>query len=152
VYAGLIDGSERADVRLAPGRYAYVHVISGEVRVNGTALQQWGRGARPPRVHASPSPTGTTRKCCSSTAPARAPGGMRAAVVGVLFLTGLLLAQSGAGRRSDERHRRSSAAVAPEVMARDGRGRVTVRASPADGATRHRRQPLGSRLRNHPVR
>ncbi len=45
VYAGLIDGAERAEVSLAEGRYAYVHVIRGDVRVNGTALQS-GDGAR----------------------------------------------------------------------------------------------------------
>jgi|CXWL01.1.fsa_nt_gi redox-sensitive bicupin YhaK (pirin superfamily) len=45
VYAGLIDGSERAEVGLAPGRYAYVHVVRGDVRVNGTPLKS-GDGAR----------------------------------------------------------------------------------------------------------
>lgn len=45
VYAGLIDGSERAAVDLAAGRYAYVHVIRGDVSVNGTPLRS-GDGAR----------------------------------------------------------------------------------------------------------
>jgi redox-sensitive bicupin YhaK (pirin superfamily) len=45
VYAGLIDGSERADITLAPGRYAYVHVIRGDVTVNGTPFRA-GDGAR----------------------------------------------------------------------------------------------------------
>jgi redox-sensitive bicupin YhaK (pirin superfamily) len=45
VYAGLIDGSERAEVTLAEGRYAYVHVIRGELDVNGTRLSA-GDGAR----------------------------------------------------------------------------------------------------------
>ena len=45
VYAGLLDGNERAHVDLAPGRYAYIHVIRGAVSVNGTALAD-GDGAR----------------------------------------------------------------------------------------------------------
>ena len=35
VYAGLFDGAERAEQRLAPGRKGYVHVARGEVSVNG---------------------------------------------------------------------------------------------------------------------
>ncbi len=45
VYAGLIHGSERADVQLGPLRYGYVHVIRGQVTVNGTRLTD-GDGAR----------------------------------------------------------------------------------------------------------
>jgi redox-sensitive bicupin YhaK (pirin superfamily) len=45
VYAGLVDGAERAEVSLAPGRYAYVHIIRGQVNVNGTTLEA-GDGAR----------------------------------------------------------------------------------------------------------
>lgn len=45
VYAGCFDGAERADLPLAEGRYAYVHVVRGEVTVNGTRLHD-GDGAR----------------------------------------------------------------------------------------------------------
>ena len=45
VYAALLDGAEQAHVDLAPGRYAYVHVIRGRVTVNGTPLED-GDGAR----------------------------------------------------------------------------------------------------------
>lgn len=45
VYAGCFDGAERAELPLAEGRYAYVHLIRGEVTVNGTRLQE-GDGAR----------------------------------------------------------------------------------------------------------
>jgi redox-sensitive bicupin YhaK (pirin superfamily) len=38
VYAGRFDGTERADLELAAGRRAYVHVARGEVHVNGAAL------------------------------------------------------------------------------------------------------------------
>jgi quercetin 2,3-dioxygenase len=38
VYAGLFDGTERAEHRLAQGRAAYVHVVRGDVDVNGEAL------------------------------------------------------------------------------------------------------------------
>ena len=38
VYAGLFDADERAELALAPGRRAYVHVARGEVTVNGKAL------------------------------------------------------------------------------------------------------------------
>ena len=38
LYAGLLDGDERAALALAPGRLGYVHVARGEVRVNGQAL------------------------------------------------------------------------------------------------------------------
>ena len=37
--------AERADLPLAEGRYAYVHVVRGEVTVNGTRLHD-GDGAR----------------------------------------------------------------------------------------------------------
>jgi len=39
VYAGLFDADERAELALAPGRRAYVHVARGEVTVNGKALR-----------------------------------------------------------------------------------------------------------------
>jgi len=38
VYGGLFDGAERADLELAPGRRAYVHVARGAVHVNGVEL------------------------------------------------------------------------------------------------------------------
>ena len=39
VYSGLFDGAERADLELAPGRRAYVHVARGIVHVNGVELE-----------------------------------------------------------------------------------------------------------------
>lgn len=45
VYAGFFDGAEGAELGLGPGRYAYVHVIRGQVTVNGTRLDD-GDGAR----------------------------------------------------------------------------------------------------------
>lgn len=39
LYAGLFDNGERAELELAPGRRAYVHVARGEVSVNSTALR-----------------------------------------------------------------------------------------------------------------
>jgi len=38
LYAGLLDGQEGAELALAPGRLAYVHVVRGAVSVNGTRL------------------------------------------------------------------------------------------------------------------
>lgn len=38
MYAGLIDGAERASLALDPQRQAYVHVVRGEVAVNGKPL------------------------------------------------------------------------------------------------------------------
>ncbi len=38
LYAGLFDGEERATLALGPARRSYVHVVRGEVRVNGVAL------------------------------------------------------------------------------------------------------------------
>jgi redox-sensitive bicupin YhaK (pirin superfamily) len=38
VYAGLFDGSERFSLALAPVRKGYVHVVRGEVEVNGKRL------------------------------------------------------------------------------------------------------------------
>jgi quercetin 2,3-dioxygenase len=38
VYAGLFHGAETATLALAPGRKAYVHVASGSIDANGTAL------------------------------------------------------------------------------------------------------------------
>lgn len=45
VYAGLLDGDERATIRLTGARYAYVHVIGGAVAANGQRLAE-GDGAR----------------------------------------------------------------------------------------------------------
>ena len=39
MYAGLIDGAERAELALEPKRLAYVHLVRGEARINGQALQ-----------------------------------------------------------------------------------------------------------------
>lgn len=39
VYAGLFDGSEKAELEVGPGRRVYVHVARGGVTVNGTALK-----------------------------------------------------------------------------------------------------------------
>jgi redox-sensitive bicupin YhaK (pirin superfamily) len=38
LYAGLIDGAERASLELVPGRHTYVHVVRGAVAVNDAAL------------------------------------------------------------------------------------------------------------------
>ena len=38
LYAGLLDKGERAELSLAPGRHAWVHVARGAVLVNGKAL------------------------------------------------------------------------------------------------------------------
>ena len=40
VYAGLFDGSEAATLPLDPARKAYVHVVRGELAVNGEILQK----------------------------------------------------------------------------------------------------------------
>ncbi|SDD59544.1 pirin family protein [Paraburkholderia lycopersici] len=45
IFAGLLDGEERATYPLANDRYAYVHVASGSVKLNGTRLVE-GDGAR----------------------------------------------------------------------------------------------------------
>ncbi|MGD9946531.1 MAG: pirin family protein [Burkholderiaceae bacterium] len=45
VYAGLFDGSEQADLQLADGRYAYVHVARGSIKLNGELLNE-GDGVR----------------------------------------------------------------------------------------------------------
>ena len=45
VYAGLFDGDERHVLQLPQDRYAYVHVASGSVEVNGERLGE-GDGAR----------------------------------------------------------------------------------------------------------
>jgi redox-sensitive bicupin YhaK (pirin superfamily) len=45
VYAGLFDGDERQVLQLPQDRYAYVHVASGSVEVNGERLGE-GDGAR----------------------------------------------------------------------------------------------------------
>ncbi|HEY0954800.1 MAG TPA: pirin family protein [Roseateles sp.] len=38
LYAGLFDGAEAAEVDLAPGRLAYIHVVRGSLNVNGQDL------------------------------------------------------------------------------------------------------------------
>jgi redox-sensitive bicupin YhaK (pirin superfamily) len=38
LYAGLFDGAERAELRIAKGRRGYVHVARGKLRVNGHEL------------------------------------------------------------------------------------------------------------------
>jgi redox-sensitive bicupin YhaK (pirin superfamily) len=38
IYAGLFDGAERADLRIARGRRVYVHLVRGKLSVNGTQL------------------------------------------------------------------------------------------------------------------
>jgi redox-sensitive bicupin YhaK (pirin superfamily) len=38
VYAGLFDGDESAELRVDPGRRLYVHLASGQLRVNGESL------------------------------------------------------------------------------------------------------------------
>jgi quercetin 2,3-dioxygenase len=39
VYAGLFDGPEHAELRVAPGRLVYVHVARGRIAANGEALE-----------------------------------------------------------------------------------------------------------------
>jgi redox-sensitive bicupin YhaK (pirin superfamily) len=39
LYAGLLDGEEKASLALNPARKAYVHLIRGELHVNGQALK-----------------------------------------------------------------------------------------------------------------
>ena len=39
VYAGLLDGEEQAALTLNPARKVYVHLIRGELQVNGQALK-----------------------------------------------------------------------------------------------------------------
>ena len=39
IYAGLIDGAETAALNLNPARKAYVHLVRGELQVNGQALK-----------------------------------------------------------------------------------------------------------------
>jgi redox-sensitive bicupin YhaK (pirin superfamily) len=39
LYAGLLDGAERAAIELNPARKAYVHLIRGELLLNGQALK-----------------------------------------------------------------------------------------------------------------
>jgi len=38
LYAGLLDTNQRAQVTIAPGRKAYVHLVRGALKVNGQAL------------------------------------------------------------------------------------------------------------------
>ncbi|MEF9944078.1 MAG: pirin family protein, partial [Burkholderiaceae bacterium] len=45
IYAGLFDGSESAELALAPGRRAYVFLARGELSVNGQGMKA-GDGAR----------------------------------------------------------------------------------------------------------
>jgi redox-sensitive bicupin YhaK (pirin superfamily) len=44
LYAGLFDAGEQQQVKLAPGRHAWVHVAKGSVKVNGASLSA-GDGA-----------------------------------------------------------------------------------------------------------
>lgn len=39
LYAGLFEGTEKAELTLDPQRKAYVHLVRGELKVNGLALQ-----------------------------------------------------------------------------------------------------------------
>jgi quercetin 2,3-dioxygenase len=39
VYAGLFDGPEHAELRVAPGRLIYIHVARGRIAANGEALE-----------------------------------------------------------------------------------------------------------------
>lgn len=39
LHAGLFDGAERAELKLDPRRKAYVHLVRGQIKVNGTALE-----------------------------------------------------------------------------------------------------------------
>ena len=39
MYAGLFDGTERAELELDPKRLAYVHLVRGEASINGQALK-----------------------------------------------------------------------------------------------------------------
>ncbi|WP_034299438.1 pirin family protein [Herbaspirillum sp. RV1423] len=45
VHAGLFDGAETAALKLAAGRFAYVHVARGSIKVNGVPFSE-GDGAR----------------------------------------------------------------------------------------------------------
>jgi len=45
VYAGLFDGDETAEIDIAEGRYAYIHVARGSVIINGQPFNE-GDGAR----------------------------------------------------------------------------------------------------------
>ncbi|WP_374676232.1 pirin family protein [Ideonella sp.] len=45
IRAGLFDGDERAELALDPARLAYVHVATGEVRLNDTHVLKAGDGA-----------------------------------------------------------------------------------------------------------
>ncbi|MET0542074.1 MAG: quercetin 2,3-dioxygenase, partial [Variovorax sp.] len=38
LFAGLIDGAEKADLTLDPKRKSYVHLVRGELEVNGQKL------------------------------------------------------------------------------------------------------------------
>ena len=38
IYAAILDGADEVDHQLAPGRIGYVHVVRGDVTVNGVAL------------------------------------------------------------------------------------------------------------------
>ena len=38
LYAGLLDGEEKTDLALDPERKSYVHLVKGELEVNGTKL------------------------------------------------------------------------------------------------------------------
>ncbi|MPN45180.1 Quercetin 2,3-dioxygenase [bioreactor metagenome] len=40
LYAGLFDGAEHAELHISPERKAYVHLVRGELKVNGQALKE----------------------------------------------------------------------------------------------------------------
>ena len=45
VYAGLFDANEQASFAIAKNRYAYIHVVKGQITINGISFQA-GDGAR----------------------------------------------------------------------------------------------------------
>lgn len=67
VYAGLFDGAERAEFEVVAGRYAYVHVARGTLRVNGIAMDA-GDGACATRASWFSTAARMPRCCCSTCA------------------------------------------------------------------------------------
>ncbi len=51
LYAGLFDGTESAELALAPGRKAYVHLVRGQIELNGQRLS----GGDAARVEGEPT-------------------------------------------------------------------------------------------------
>ncbi len=68
VYAGLFDGAERAELALDPTRKGYVHLVRGELEVNGTRLDA-GDAALLQLENGSLWPTEPMPKCWFSTWP-----------------------------------------------------------------------------------